>query len=182
MEKRIIFSKSEIEASIKKIAEQIVARNRSMENVALVGIRTGGAYLARRLQETLGTINPPQPLTGALDITMYRDDWTRIESAPIVGKTDISFSMDNNTIILVDDVLFTGRTVRAAMDALIDFGRPRKIELAVLVDRGDNERELPIKANYTGGEWNTAPNETVNVYLQEAGFEDHVTIEIKKAA
>jgi pyrimidine operon attenuation protein/uracil phosphoribosyltransferase len=182
MEKRIIFNKQEIEAIIKNIAEQIIARNRSMDHVALVGIRTGGAFLAGRLKEILGAMKPPEPPTGVLDITLYRDDWTRIDSAPIVGKTDISFSIDDKTIILIDDVLFTGRTIRAAMDALIDFGRPKKIELAILIDRGDEERELPIKANYIGGEWHTAPNETVNVYLEEAGFEDHVTIENKKPA
>lgn len=179
MEKRIISDKLEIEASLNKITEKIITRNTSMDNVVLVGIRTGGAFLARRLQKTLGAIKSPEPPTGVLDITLYRDDWTKIDAAPIVGKTDISFSIDNKTIILVDDVLFTGRTVRAAMDALIDFGRPKKIELAILIDRGDGERELPIKANYIGRECTTAPNETVNVYLQEAGFEDHVTIEKK---
>jgi pyrimidine operon attenuation protein/uracil phosphoribosyltransferase len=179
MEKKIIYNKQEIKASLEKIAEKIIARNTLMDDVILVGIRTGGAYLARRLQETLGAIKSSEPPTGALDITLYRDDWTKIDSAPIVGKTDISFSIDNKTIILVDDVLFTGRTVRAAMDALIDFGRPKKIELAVLIDRGDGERELPIKANYIGKEYATTPNETINVYLQEAGFEDHVTIDKK---
>jgi pyrimidine operon attenuation protein/uracil phosphoribosyltransferase len=94
----------------------------------------------------------------------------------------LPFSIDNKIIILIDDVLFTGRTIRAAMDALIDFGRPKKIELAILVDRGDNYRELPIQANYVGGVWDIPPNETINVYLQEGGYEDHVSIEEKRAA
>jgi pyrimidine operon attenuation protein/uracil phosphoribosyltransferase len=119
---------------------------------------------------------------GILDVTLYRDDWTRIGPTPVVGKTELPFSIDDKTIILVDDVLFTGRTVRASMDALIDFGRPRRIELAVLVDRGDRVRELPIKADYVGGVRNTSVDETINVYLEEEGFEDHVTIEERRAA
>jgi len=115
-----------------------------------------------------------------LDITLYRDDWTRIGPKPQVGKTDLPFSIDEKTIILVDDVLFTGRTVRAAMDALMDFGRPKRIELFTLVDRGDGDRELPIKANYIGGIWSISLDETINVYLEEAGFEDHVAIEGKE--
>jgi pyrimidine operon attenuation protein/uracil phosphoribosyltransferase len=138
--------------------------------------------LAKRLQEAITNMDVSEPQTGVLDITLYRDDWTRIGPAPIVGKTEIPFSIDGKTIILVDDVLFTGRTVRAAMDALIDLGRPKKIELAILADRGDGDRELPITANYVGGTWHVAPNETINVFLKEAGFEDHVTIEEKRAA
>lgn len=182
MEKRIIFDSEDIEKSIQRIAEEIVERNGSMHDVVLVGIRTGGAHLAKRLQETISKMNVPKPPTGVLDITLYRDDWTRISSKPVVGKTELPFSIDEKTVILVDDVLYTGRTIRAAMDALIDFGRPKKIELAILVDRGDNDRELPIKANYVGGIWNIPPENTINVYLQEAGYEDHVTIEGKRAA
>jgi pyrimidine operon attenuation protein/uracil phosphoribosyltransferase len=180
--KRIIFKREEIENSLKRIAGEIVEKNSSMEDVVLVGIRTGGAFLAKRIQELISRLGLPEPPTGVLDITLYRDDWTRISSAPTVGKTELPFSIDDKTIILIDDVLFTGRTIRAAMDALIDFGRPRKIELAILVDRGDNDRELPIKANYVGGLWNISPHETINVYLQESGHEDHVTIEEKRAA
>ena len=180
VEKRVIFKNQDIEDSINRIADEIVKKNDTLENVVLVGIRTGGAFLARRLQESINRLKSVEIPAGALDITLYRDDWTRIDSAPIVGKTDLPFSVDDKTIILIDDVLFTGRTVRAAMDALIDFGRPRKIELAILVDRGDNDRELPIKANYVGGEWNISPHETINVYLKEDGHEDHVTIEEKR--
>lgn len=182
MKKKTILKAQDITSYIQKIATEIIETNTSMEDVVLVGIRTGGAYLATRLAETIGRLRASKPPTGVLDITLYRDDWTRIGPAPIVGKTELPFSIDGKTIILVDDVLFTGRTVRAAMDALIDFGRPKKIELAILVDRGDSERELPIRANYVGKTWNTSPNETINVYLKEAGFEDHVTIEKKKAA
>ena len=182
MEKRVIFKKEDIEESIQHMAKEIVEKNSSMEDVVLVGIRTGGAFLAKRLQESIAHLNDLEPLAGVLDITLYRDDWTRISSAPIVGKTELPFTVDDKTVILVDDVLFTGRTIRAAMDALIDFGRPRKIELAILVDRGDSDRELPIKADYVGGVWNISSHETVNVYLKEAGHEDHVTIEEKRAA
>lgn len=181
MEKKIILIEQDIQDSIRRIAGEIAEKNMSMDNVALVGIRTGGAFLAKRLQQAIAGLGISVPQVGILDITLYRDDWTRIGLTPIVGKTELPFSLDNMTIILVDDVLFTGRTIRAAMDALIDFGRPKKIELAILADRGDGDRELPIMANYIGGVWNTSPHETINVYLKEAGFEDHVTIEKKRA-
>ena len=180
--KKIILNKDEIEDSLQRIAQEIVGKNPAMKGVVLVGIRTGGAFLAKRLQEAIADMEGYEPQTGILDITLYRDDWTRIGPAPIVGKTEIPFSIDGKTIILVDDVLFTGRTVRAAMDALIDLGRPKRIELAILVDRGDGDREFPIMANYIGGTWHVSPGETINVYLKEAGFEDHVTIEEKRAA
>jgi pyrimidine operon attenuation protein/uracil phosphoribosyltransferase len=113
--------------------------------------------------------------TGIIDITLYRDDWTLIANKPIVGKTDLNFKIDNMEIVLVDDVLFTGRTVRAALDALIDFGRPARIELAVLADRG--HRELPICANYTGLTIETSLEERVNVYLTELELPDNVVVE-----
>lgn len=182
MEKTVILKERDINENIRRIAAEIFANNHSMEDVILVGIRTGGAILAKRLQESLAAFDVSKPQRGVLDITLYRDDWTRIGPTPIVGKTDLPVSIDEKTIILVDDVLFTGRTVRAAMDALIDFGRPKKIELAILIDRGDNDRELPIKADYVGSEWKTSPHETINVYLKEAGYEDQVTIEEKRAA
>ena len=182
MKKKIILEKNDVQENIQRIARQILEKNSSMEDVVLVGIRTGGAYLAARLQNEIKNLNSPAPPIGILDITLYRDDWTRIGPTPVVGKTELPFSVDQKTVILVDDVLFTGRTVRAAMDALIDYGRPKKIELAILVDRGDGARELPIMANYVGGIWDTAANETINVYLSEAGYHDHVAIEEKKAA
>lgn len=182
MKKRIILKGKDIAERIHRISGEILEKNPSMDEVVLVGIRTGGAFLASRLQEAIGDMSGSKPETGVLDITLYRDDWTRIGSAPVVGKTELNTRIDDKTVILVDDVLFTGRTVRAAMDALIDYGRPRKIELAILADRGDRERELPIMANYVGGVWPTSPGETINVYLKEEGFEDHATIEEKKAA
>jgi pyrimidine operon attenuation protein / uracil phosphoribosyltransferase len=182
MKKRVIFYKQDIENALNRIAGEIVKKHDSMEDIVLVGIRTCGAFLAKRLQDAIGRMNVLKPPTGALDITLYRDDWTRISSAPKVGKTDLPFSIDEKNVILIDDVLFTGRTIRAAMDALIDFGRPRKIELAILIDRGEKDRELPIMANYVGGVWNISAGETINVYLQEIGQEDHVAIEKKKHA
>lgn len=182
MRKDIILKARDIKETLRKIAKEIVAHNPTMEDVVLVGIRTGGAFLAARLQRIIARLNVPKPPAGILDITLYRDDLTRLTDAPAVGKTDLPFSIDNKTIILVDDVLFTGRTVRAAMDALIDFGRPRKIELAILVDRGGTLRELPIRADYVGGTCEAGPRETVNVYLKEAGHEDLVTIENQEAA
>jgi len=182
MSKTIILKKENIYNSIERIAGQVVKNNSPMEDIVLVGIRTGGAFLAARLQEAIGRLSAPMPLIGILDITLYRDDWTRIGPTPVVGKTELPFSVDNKTVVLVDDVLFTGRTVRAAMDALMDYGRPKKIELAILVDRGEGCRELPIMANYVGGVWDTAPNETINVYLKEEGFDDHAAIERKRAA
>lgn len=182
MKSAVIFSAEDIRHSIEKIAAEIVEKNKTMEDVALVGIRTGGAFLANRLREAIAGLNVPKPPTGVLDITLYRDDWTRVGPTPIVGKTEIPFSIEDKIIILVDDVLFTGRTVRAAMDALIDLGRPRRIELAILVDRGDGVRELPIKTNYVGGIWQTFPNQTINVYLKEEGHKDHATIEEAGAA
>jgi pyrimidine operon attenuation protein/uracil phosphoribosyltransferase len=182
MKKTIILKDKEISEIIQRIATAIVEKNDSMDEVVLVGIRTGGAFLATRLQEAISLLNVPKPNLGILDITLYRDDWTRIGPTPIVKKTKIPFSVDDKIVILVDDVLFTGRTVRAAMEALMDYGRPRKIELAILVDRGETHRELPITADYSGGIWETTPEETINVYLKEEGFPDKATIEQKKIA
>lgn len=178
-DKKVIFKENDIEESLNRIAGEILKNNPDTKNVVLIGIRTGGAYLVKRVQAVLKELTSQLIPTGILDITLYRDDWTRIGNTPKIGKTEISFSINEKTIILIDDVLFTGRTIRAAMDALIDFGRPKKIELAALVDRGDNYRELPIQANYVGGVWDISNDETINVYLKEEGFEDHVAIEKK---
>ena len=176
--KKVILQKKEIEYSLKRIAAEIIENNvNNAKNVALIGIRTGGAYLAKRLQSMLEDLTGDEFLTGILDISLYRDDWTRIGPAPKIGKTEIDFSIDEKQIILIDDVLFTGRTIRAAMDALMDLGRPKRIELVALVDRGNKYRELPIQANYLGGVWKIATDETINVYLEEDGYEDHVAIE-----
>jgi pyrimidine operon attenuation protein / uracil phosphoribosyltransferase len=145
------------------------------DRLVLIGIRTGGAFLANRIREMIRAEKGVVVPTGALDITLYRDDWTRINHKPIVGKTEVPVCLDKKNIILVDDVLYTGRTVRAALDALIDFGRPRRIALAVLVDRGG--RELPISADYSGIQIETKAQERVNVYLKELGESDQVIIE-----
>ena len=180
MKKTIILKDKEISETIQRIATAIVEKNGSMDEVVLVGIRTGGAFLATRLQEAIPLLNAGKPALGILDITLYRDDWTRIGPTPVVKKTKIPFSVDEKIVILVDDVLFTGRTVRAAMEALMDYGRPRKIELVILVDRGETHIELPIAADYSGGIWDTTPEETINVYLKEEGFTDQAVIEQKK--
>jgi pyrimidine operon attenuation protein/uracil phosphoribosyltransferase len=142
--------------------------------LALVGIQTRGVFLARRLAAIIETIEGVQVPTGTMDITLYRDDWTRITHHPVVQATDIPFSVDGRQVILVDDVLFTGRTIRAAMDALMDFGRAARIELVVLVDRG--HRELPIMANYVGKVVETRRSETVNVLLTEKDGQDRVVL------
>jgi pyrimidine operon attenuation protein/uracil phosphoribosyltransferase len=179
-DKKVILDQKDIEQALKGIAGQIISRHKFLKDIVLVGIRTGGAFLAFRLRNEISGEDEEKPPTGVLDINLYRDDWTRIGPNPKLGSTEIPFSIDDKIIILVDDVLFTGRTIRAAMDALIDFGRPKKIELAVLVDRGEEQRELPIKANYVAKEWQTSGNDTINVYFKEQGFRDEVVVEQKE--
>jgi pyrimidine operon attenuation protein/uracil phosphoribosyltransferase len=179
-DKKVILDQKDIEQALKGIAGQIISRHKFLKDIVLVGIRTGGAFLAFRLRNEISGEDEEKPPTGVLDINLYRDDWTRIGPNPKLGSTEIAFSIDDKIIILVDDVLFTGRTIRAAMDALIDFGRPKKIELAVLVDRGEEQRELPIKANYVAKEWQTSGNDTINVYFKEQGFRDEVVVEQKE--
>jgi len=178
--KKVILDQKEMGEALKSIARQILLRHESLEGICLVGIRTGGAYLAERLRQEISKEDGEKLPIGVLDINLYRDDWRRLGSNPKLGSTDIPFSIDEKIIILVDDVLFTGRTTRAAMDALIDFGRPRRIELAVLVDRGEKQRELPIKATYVAKEWETSKGDTVDVYFREAGFQDQVVIGSKE--
>jgi pyrimidine operon attenuation protein/uracil phosphoribosyltransferase len=170
-----IFDAAEIARALKRMAHEILETHKGADNLALIGIQTRGVYLARRIQAAILEIEGVTIPTGDMDITLYRDDWTRISHHPIVQATDISFSVDGKQIVLVDDVLFTGRTVRAAMDAIMDFGRPDRIELAVLVDR--YHRELPIQANYVGKFVKTRESEMVNVLLSEHDGEDRVSIE-----
>jgi len=162
--------------SLVRIAHEILERNRGVEELALVGIRTRGVPLARRLARTIKGINGHDVPTGALDITLYRDDLMRhaVGAQPVVRSTDIPFSIDDRRILLVDDVLYTGRTIRAALDALIEFGRPKSIQLVVLVDRG--HRELPIKADYVGKNLPTSPSQSVQVRLTEIDGRDEVEI------
>jgi pyrimidine operon attenuation protein/uracil phosphoribosyltransferase len=172
---RVVMTAKDIERAMRRLANEVLERNKGIEGLAFVGIRTGGVFLARRLQRLIEDLEGNSIPMGILDITLYRDDWTRATQHPVLRSTELNFSIDGKKIILVDDVLYTGRTTRAAMDALIDFGRPKEIQLAVLVDRG--LRELPIMANYAGQHVATEPGERVNVYLQElAGF-DEVRIE-----
>ena len=163
--------------ALTRIAHEILERNRGLDDIALVGIRTRGVPLARRLARTLKEINGDDVPTGALDITLYRDDLMRhpVGPQPVVRRTEIPFSIDGRKILLVDDVLYTGRTIRAALDALIDFGRPRAIQLIALVDRG--HRELPIKADYVGKNLPTSLKQSVQVRLQEIDGTDEIVIE-----
>lgn len=172
---RIIKDKEAVQDMIKKMVSDILSEN--LDEMVLIGIRTGGAFLAGRIKELIKDITGKDLPLGILDITLYRDDWTRIAPAPIVRKTDIPFSVDDKIVILVDDVLFTGRTVRAAIDAILDYGRPKRIRLAVLIDRGKKSRELPICADYIGEVVETSAEETINVYLKEQGYEDMIAIE-----
>jgi pyrimidine operon attenuation protein/uracil phosphoribosyltransferase len=169
-----------ISRALTRIAHEIVERNRGVDDIALVGVRSRGVPLAKRLAHALKAITGDDVPTGALDITLYRDDLMRhqIGPQPLVRKTEIPFSIDNRTIILVDDVLYTGRTTRAALDALIDFGRPRAIQLVVLVDRG--HRELPIKADYVGKNVPTASAESVQVRLHELDGVDQDAVHIER--
>jgi len=164
--------------ALTRIAHEILERNRGVEELALVGIRRRGVPLAKRLARIVHDINGYDIPTGALDITLYRDDLMRhaVGAQPVVGRTDIPFAVEGRRILLVDDVLFTGRTVRAAMDALVDFGRPQSIQLAVLVDRG--HRELPIRADYVGKNLPTSRREQVQVRLAEADGRDEVLIQV----
>lgn len=171
----ILLDQGDIERILTRMTHEILEVHKGIDNLTLVGIQTRGVYLAKRIQSKIKGIEGIEIPTGDIDITLYRDDWTRISHHPVVQDTDIFFSVDGKQIILVDDVLFTGRTTRAAMDAVIDFGRPDRIELAVLVDRG--HRELPIQANYVGKHVETDRSNTVNVLLSEYDGEDKVVLE-----
>jgi pyrimidine operon attenuation protein / uracil phosphoribosyltransferase len=168
-----------IQRALTRIAHEILERNKGTDELALVGIRSRGVYLAERIRKNVQEIEGGAALPfGVVDITLYRDDLDRGVQNPVVKGTDIPFGVDGRRILLVDDVLFTGRTVRAAMDALVDFGRPQSIQLAVLVDRG--HRELPIRADYVGKNLPTSRREQVQVRLAEADGADEVIIEVLK--
>ena len=166
-----------VERSLARIAHEIVERNRGIEELAFVGIRTRGVPIARRIASAIRQINGHDVPTGALDITLYRDDLMRhaVGPQPVVRRTEIPFSIDDKRILLVDDVLYTGRTIRAALDALIEFGRPKAIQLVVLVDRG--HRELPIKADYVGKNLPTSSSQSVQVHVKEIDGRDEVEIQ-----
>ncbi len=164
-----------IRRALTRIAHEILEHHRGSARLLLVGIRTRGAHLAERLARLIGQFEGHTPPVGALDITLYRDDLSTAAAHPIVRQTELPAAIDGQAIVLVDDVLFTGRTIRAAMDALMDFGRPQQIELAVLIDRG--HRELPIRADYVGKNVPTATPETVTVRLIESEGVDEVVLE-----
>jgi pyrimidine operon attenuation protein / uracil phosphoribosyltransferase len=171
---RAVMEAQEIMRALSRVAHEIIEKNRGVKDLALVGIRTGGVHLAKRLAVRLKEIEGQDVPVGELDITLYRDDLNSRKGQPTLRKTEIPFDITDLKIILVDDVLFTGRTIRAAMDGLIDLGRPSEIQLAVLVDRG--HRQLPIKATYVGKNLPTALNEQVEVFLEEAGEPDRIVI------
>ena len=175
----IVLDADRIGRSLTRIAHEILERNAAqggIDELALVGIRTRGVPIARRIAKAIHDINGRDLPTGALDITLYRDDLMRtaVGAQPVIRKTEIPFSIDDTRILLVDDVLYTGRTIRAALDALIEFGRPRVIQLVVLVDRG--HRELPIKADYVGKNLPTSQTQSVQVHLMEVDGRDEVEI------
>lgn len=173
-EKARLLDQDTIARTLMRIAHEILEKNKGVDDVCFVGIRNRGVYLAQRLAECINKIEGKDVPVGTLDITLYRDDLTLIAAQPVVHKTEIAFTIQDKNLVLVDDVLYTGRTVRAALDALIDFGRPKSIQLAVLVDRG--HRELPVRADYVGKNVPTSVNETVEVRLREVDGKDEVVI------
>ncbi len=173
-EKAKIMDKKAVEKALTRIAHEILERNKDGAKVAVIGIKNRGAYIGKRIADKMEKISGEKPPVGALDITLYRDDLTQIAEQPVVHATEIDFNIDGKKVILADDVLYTGRTVRCALDAVIDFGRPSEIQLAVLVDRG--HRELPIKADYIGKNIPTSSEEVIEVKLSEADGRDEVIL------
>lgn len=173
--KKVIMNEQDIERALDRIALQILERNLRVSDIVIVGIHTGGVYLAERIHKIIEKREKVRLPSGSLDITLYRDDWSRVSQNPIVKKTDIAFEVEGKTLILVDDVIFTGRTIRAALDAIMDFGRPSSIQLAVLIDRGG--REVPIQPDYTGMEFHVKPNQHIHVLLREDAGTDEVILE-----
>jgi pyrimidine operon attenuation protein/uracil phosphoribosyltransferase len=172
---RVIMEAGDVEAALQRLSSEIIESSRDPLRLALVGIHTGGVFLANRIANIIsGRLGVSVPL-GSIDITLYRDDWTRIHTQPVLKGTNLPFRIDDLEVVLIDDVLFTGRTVRAALDALIDYGRPIRVQVAVLVDR--DHRELPICSQFVGIALETSPEEQVNVLLAEKDGVDKVIIE-----
>jgi len=163
-----------INRALSRLASQIVERNRGTQDLLLIGIRRRGVPLAERIADKIAQLEGTRPPTGQLDITLYRDDLSTVGPRPVVNRTDIPVDVTDSTIVLTDDVLYTGRTVRAALDELVDFGRPRKVELAVLIDRG--HRELPIQADYVGQHLQTTDDEIVKVMLEDYDEDERVIV------
>ncbi|MDP8215866.1 MAG: bifunctional pyr operon transcriptional regulator/uracil phosphoribosyltransferase PyrR [Candidatus Kaelpia imicola] len=174
IERSKVLDSKQLYKTVCRISHEIIERNKSLSNIAIVGIRTRGVYLADRIVNNIFEIEGVKIPSGVLDITLYRDDLTLIAEQPLVKETELNFDINGKLIIIVDDVLFTGRTVRCAMDALIDFGRPRAIQLAVLVDRG--HRELPVRADYVGKNVPTSLSESIEVRLKEVDKKDEVVM------
>lgn len=174
-EKKRILNSEQIEKFVKRISHQIIEKNSKEENLAIVGIHTRGVPLGERIVKNVKKYSSKEPLFGILDIVLYRDDLTTVAEHPVIKKTEIDFDINNKVVVLIDDVLYTGRTVRCAMDALIDFGRPKKIQLGVLVDRG--HRELPIRPDYVGKNLPTSKQELIDVKLKETDGKDEVVKE-----
>jgi len=179
-ERQELMDADRLSRTLSRMAHEILERHPDLRGTVLVGVRTRGVPLARRLAARMKEASGFEPPVGALDITLYRDDLTTVGPQPVLKGTDIPTSIDGKTVVLVDDVLFTGRTVRAALDELIDFGRPARIELAVLVDRG--HRELPIHADYAGKTLTTTREEVVQVRLEEEDGDDRVVLLERGAA
>ena len=177
-EKKYIMDQESINRALKRMAHELLEQNRNHENLYLVGIRSRGVPMANRIASYLSQIENIDIPVGVLDITLYRDDLSTISHQPVIKGSDIGFDIEGKNIVLVDDVLYTGRTVRAAFDAILDFGRPQKIQLCVLVDRG--HRELPIKANYVGKNIPTSAEEIIKVCFEETDGEDSVRIMVRK--
>ena len=174
VEKTVLMDADAVRRALTRISHEILEKNRGVENLVIVGIRTRGVPLAARVAREIEKIEGLLPPIGILDITLYRDDLSMLDYQPLVRPTEMPVDISGKTIVLVDDVLFTGRTIRAALDAVIDMGRPRCIQLAVLIDRG--HRELPVRADYVGKNVPTAARETVSVRLSEIDEEDKVVL------
>ena len=160
--------------AITRVSHEIIEKNKGIEDVVLVGIKTRGVPIANRIAKKIESIEGQSINTGEVDITLYRDDLKEVNADPVINGSDIKFDINDKVVVLVDDVLYTGRTVRAALDAIMDIGRPKSIQLAVLVDRG--HRELPIRADYVGKNVPTSKNEIISVMLEEVDEQDSVTI------
>lgn len=174
VKKNIIMDSEAIRRALVRIAHEIIEKNKGVEDVVIVGIRTRGVPLAQRIAAEINAIENCEMMVGMLDITLYRDDLSTLGYNPVVHGTDINFDLSGKHVVLVDDVLYTGRTIRAALDAVIDMGRPKTIQLAVLVDRG--HKELPIRADYVGKNVPTSQKETIEVVLNEIDGTDEVYI------
>ncbi len=174
---KLLLDAPSLQRALTRIAHEILEKNKGVEALALVGIQTRGAVLAERLKKTVQELSGHEVPIGVLDINLYRDDLTQSSEQPVIRKTQINFNLHNQTIVLVDDVLYTGRTIRSALNALIDFGRPKRIELAVLIDRG--HRELPIRADFVGKNVPTSENEIVHVRLIETDGSEEVVVSEK---